>query len=280
MEEVMSRRTHRGILFALIVALLLISGSGLAFAQDSSLQRVKSAGKLTIGAEGNWVPYVYNDIKDNNELVGFEVDVAKEIAKRLGVKAEFNISNKWDGVIAGLDAKRYDAVICGVTPNPDRQKKYNLSVAYAESPVCLVVAKKNKKINDFADLKGKLCGNSLSSSSGTIARSYGAKLSDVSLTQAMDLLVTGRIDAHINNLTSISDFLKQKPDTAVRIAAIYKPKASWEIEEAAMFRKEDASLAAAVNDVIKAMNEDGTSYRLAEKYFGKLVADGISIYKK
>lgn len=276
----MSKRTQRGIGIVLIVAVSLIAGSGLVFAEDNSLQRIKSAGKLTIGAEGNWVPYVYNDIKNNNELVGFEVEVAKEIAKRLGVKAEFNISNKWDGVIAGLDAKRYDTVICGVTPNPDRQKKYYLSVAYAESPVCLVVAKNNKDINDFADLNGRLCGNSLSSSSGNIARSYGAKLSDVSLTQAMDLLVTGRIDAHINNLTSISEFLEQKPNTAVRIAAIYKPQASWEIEEAAMFRKEDASLAAAVNDIIKAMNEDGTSYKLAEKYFGKIVADGISIYKK
>jgi cystine transport system substrate-binding protein len=273
------KKTARAIV-VIAAALMILAGSGMAYADDGSLQRVLKAGKLTIGAEGNWVPYVYNDIKDNNKLKGFEVEVAEEIAKRLGVKAEFNISNKWDGVIAGLDAKRYDTVICGVTPNPDRQAKYNLSVAYAESPVCLVVAKDNKDINSFEDLKGKLAGNSLSSSSGNIARSYGAKLSDVSLTQAMDLLVTGRIDAHVNNLTSISEFLEQKPNTAVRIAAIYKPSASWEIEEAAMFRKEDLSLANAVNDIIKVMNSDGTNYKLAEKYFGKLVADGISIYKK
>jgi cystine transport system substrate-binding protein len=273
------KMTTRAIVI-IAAALMILAGVGMAYAADGSLQRVLKAGKLTIGAEGNWVPYVYNDIKDNNKLKGFEVEVAEEIAKRLGVKAEFNISNKWDGVIAGLDAKRYDTVICGVTPNLDRQAKYNLSVAYAESPVCLVVAKDNKDINSFEDLKGKLAGNSLSSSSGNIARSYGAKLSDVSLTQAMDLLVTGRIDAHVNNLTSISEFLEQKPNTAVRIAAIYKPSASWEIEEAAMFRKEDLSLANAVNDIIKVMNSDGTNYKLAEKYFGKLVADGISIYKK
>ena len=78
-----------------------------------SLQRVLDAGKLTIGAEGNWIPYVYND-EGTGDLTGFEVEVAKEIAKRLGVTAEFNISDGWDPVMAGLDAARYDVVICGV----------------------------------------------------------------------------------------------------------------------------------------------------------------------
>jgi len=276
----MKKVAKRCAVILMAAAIFLGTAAGQAATGDGSLQRVKDAGKLTIGAEGNWVPYVYNDVKDNDALKGFEVDIAKEVAARLGVKAEFNISNKWDGVIAGLDAKRYDTVICGVTPNPDRRQKYNLSISYTESPVCLVVAKSNKDINSFDDLKGKLCGNSLTSSSGNIARSYGARLTDVSLTQAMDLLVTGRIDAHINNLTAISEYLNNKPNTAVRIAAIYKPKESWEIEEAVMLRKEDNSLAAAINDALKAMIADGTCYRLAEKYFGKLVADGISIYKK
>ena len=274
----MTKRCMRWTTRIALGALALAMGTG-AFADDGSLARVKGAGKLTIGAEGNWVPYVFNDLKNNNVLTGFEVDIAKEIAKRLGVKAEFNISNKWDGVIAGLDAKRYDTVICGVTPNPDRQGKYNLSVAYAESPVCLVVAKNNTQIKAFEDLKDKLCANSLTSSSGTIARGYGARLSDCNLTQAMDLLVTGRADAHVNNLTSIADFMAQKPDVAVKVAAIYKPKAHWEIEEAVMIRKDDSALAGAINGEIKAMIADGTCYRLAEHYFGKTVADSISIYK-
>ena len=64
---------------------------------DNSLQRVLDAGKLSIGAEGNWIPYVYND-EGTGDLTGFEVEVAKEIAKRLGVTAEFNISDSWDPV--------------------------------------------------------------------------------------------------------------------------------------------------------------------------------------
>lgn len=275
----MSKHMKIGLGLLLFAAMFLVFGPNPAVADDS-LKRVTDAGKLTIGAEGNWVPYVYNDVKADNELKGFEVDIAKEIAKRLGVEADFNISNKWDGVIAGLDAKRYDTVICGVNPRPDRMKKYNMSKAYAESPVCLVVAEENKDINTFEDLKGKVCGNSLTSSSGSIGRAYGAKLVEASLTQAMDLLVTKRIDGHINNLTSISEFMKAKPDVKVRIAAIYKPKFSYEIESSVMLRKEDVSLAEAVDKAIGDMIADGTCYRLAEKYFGKVVADSISIYSQ
>lgn len=248
-------------------------------ATDGSLERVLKSGKLLIGAEGNWVPYVYNEGDGTGELVGFEVEIAKEIAKRLGVEAEFNISNKWDGVIAGLDAKRYDTVICGTNPNPERQEKYAMTISYAESPIALVVASDNEEIKSFEDLEGKLCANSLSSSSGNIARKYGAELSDASLTQAADLLETGRADAHINNLVAITKFMEEKPDTKIKVAAIYEPEDRYEIESAAMFRKEDKELSDKVSEIIQEMIDDGTCYNLAEKYFGKEVADNISLYK-
>lgn len=102
--------------------------------EDKSLQRVLDAGKLSIGAEGNWIPYVYND-EGTGTLTGFEVEVAQEIAKRLGVTADFNISDSWDPVMAGLDAARYDVVICGVNPKPERQEKYAVSASDRKSVV-------------------------------------------------------------------------------------------------------------------------------------------------
>ena len=66
-------------------------------AADDSLQKVLDAGKLTIAAEGNWVPYVYNE-DGTGELTGFEVDIAKEICSRLGVEPDFQISSSWDPV--------------------------------------------------------------------------------------------------------------------------------------------------------------------------------------
>ena len=266
-------------LVILALAMIAVFASTVMAADDGSLERIKKAGKLTIGAEGNWIPYVYNE-EGTGKLTGFEVDIAKEIAKRLGVEADFNISNKWDGVIAGLDAKRYDTVICGVNPTKERQEIYAMSVPYAENPFAVVVAEDNEDINSFEDLKGKKCANSLTSTAGNIARKYGATLSDASLTQAMDLIVTGRVDASVNNLTSLVEYMKERHDVKVRVAAIYKPENSYEIESAAMFRKADISLSKKVDEIIKAIIADGTCYRLAEKYFGKEVADSVSIYKK
>lgn len=249
-------------------------------ADDDSLQRVLDAGKLTIGAEGNWLPYVYNE-DGTGELTGFEVEIAKEVAKRLGVEAEFNISNSWDPVIAGLDASRYDTVICGVNPKPERQEQYALSAPYAENPFCLVVAADNEEVKGFEDLEGKLAANSLTSTAGDIARKFGAELSDASLTSAMDLISTGRADATVNNLAAVEEYMKERPDVAIKIAAVYEPADDerWIIESAAMFRKEDQSLCNKVSEVLQEMIADGTCYNLTAQFFGESVADNTGLYK-
>lgn len=248
---------------------------------DGSLQRVLDAGKLTIGAEGNWIPYVYNE-DGTGELTGFEVEVAKEVASRLGVEAEFQISDSWDPVLAGLDAARYDIVICGVNPNPERQEKYACTIAYAENPYCLVVNGDNTEITSFEDLNGKLCINSPSSAAGQIAQRYGATTADGDLTAAMEQLNTGRADAHVNNVAAVDAYMAERPDVNVKIAATYEPDEEnrYEIESAAMLRKEDQELCDKVSEILQSMIDDGTLYDLTVKYFGEAVADSTSIYQK
>ena len=248
---------------------------------DGSLQRVLDAGKLTIGAEGNWIPYVYNE-DGTGDLTGFEVEVAKEVAARLGVEAEFQISDSWDPVLAGLDAARYDIVICGVNPNPERQEKYACSIAYAENPYCLVVNGDNTEITSFDDLSGKLCINSPSSAAGQIAQRYGATTADGDLTAAMEQLNTGRADAHVNNVAAVDAYMAERPDVNVKIAATYEPDEEnrYEIESAAMLRKEDQELCDKVSEILQSMIDDGTLYDLTVKYFGEAVADSTSIYQK
>ena len=248
---------------------------------DGSLQRVLDAGKLTIGAEGNWIPYVYNE-DGTGDLTGFEVEVAKEVAARLGVEAEFQISDSWDPVLAGLDAARYDVVFCGVNPNPERQEKYACSIAYAENPYCLVVNGDNTEITSFDDLDGKLCINSPSSAAGQIAQRYGATTADGDLTAAMEQLNTGRADAHVNNVAAVDAYMAERPDVNVKIAATYEPEEEnrYEIESAAMLRKEDQELCDKVSEILQSMIDDGTLYDLTVKYFGEAVADSTSIYQK
>ena len=248
--------------------------------EDKSLQRVLDAGKLSIGAEGNWIPYVYND-EGTGTLTGFEVEVAQEIANRLGVTADFNISDSWDPVMAGLDAARYDVVICGVNPKPERQEKYAVSASYAENPFCLVVNGDNEEIKSFEDLDGKVCANSPSSTAGQIAQSYGATTADTDLTGAMDMLNTKRVDGHVNNVAAVDEYMKSRPDVNVKIAAIYEPAADqkYMVESAAMFRKDDQALCDKVSEIINEMIKDKTLYNLTVKYFGQTVADSVSLYK-
>ena len=183
--------------------------------------------------------------------------------------------------MAGLDAARYDVVICGVNPKPERQEKYAVSASYAENPFCLVVNGDNEEIKSFDDLKGKLCANSPSSTAGQIAQSYGATTADTDLTGAMDMLNTKRVDGHVNNVAAVDEYMKSRPDVNVKIAAIYEPAADqkYMVESAAMFRKDDQALCDKVSEIINEMIKDKTLYNLTVKYFGQTVADSVSLYK-
>ena len=247
---------------------------------DGSLQRVLDAGVLTVGNEGNWLPYVYNE-DGTGELTGFEVEVAREVAARLGVEVEFQTADGWDPVLAGLDASRYDVVICGVNPNPERQEKYACSIAYAENPYCLVVNGDNTDITSFEDLEGKLCINSPSSAAGQIAQRYGATTADGDLTAAMEQLNTGRADGHVNNVAAVEEYMESRPEVNVKIAAIYEPAEEnrYEIESSVMCRKEDQSLCDGISEVLQEMIDDGFLYDLTVEYFGQSVADSTSIYQ-
>src|SRR4051812_9479030 len=93
-------------------------------ASDSLLDTIKADGKIRIGTEGTYAPFTFHD-KDG-KLVGFDVEVAQEVAKRIGLEAEF-IETKWDGMFAGLDAKRFDVVANQVSIRDDRKEKYDFS---------------------------------------------------------------------------------------------------------------------------------------------------------
>ena len=93
---------------SLIVAGTLQALAVTAAAAGANLDQIKADGVLKIGTEGTYAPFTYHDA--SNALVGFDVEIGKAVAAKLGVKAEF-LEGKWDGLIAGLDANRYDAVI-------------------------------------------------------------------------------------------------------------------------------------------------------------------------
>ena len=119
---------------------------------DDSLQKIKDSGVLRIGTEGTYAPYSYHD--ENGDLTGFDVEIAELVAERLGVKPEF-IETKWDAMIAGLDADRFDIIANQVGITEEREEKYDFSEPYTYIHGALIVAKDNDTIKSFDDIKGK-----------------------------------------------------------------------------------------------------------------------------
>ncbi|MGG4554204.1 amino acid ABC transporter substrate-binding protein [Paenibacillus humicus] len=233
-----------------------------ASGEKNLLETIKANGKIRIGTEGTYAPFTFHD-KDG-KLTGFDVELAQEVAKRLDVEAEF-IETPWDGIFAGLDAKRFDTVFNQVTIREDRKEKYDFSDAYIVSRAALIVREDNNDIAKFADLNGKKAGQSLTSNLTDIARENGAEIVGTEgFNQAIDLLLSKRIDATVNDGLSFLDLKNQKPDVPLKVVDEL-PEAA---ESAALFNKGNDELVAAVNEALAAIKEDGTYLEISNKYFG------------
>lgn len=237
-----------------------------AFAGEN-LDAIKSSGVFKIGTEGTYAPFTYHD-KATNQLVGFDVEIGEAVAAKLGVKPEF-IEGKWDGLIAGLDAKRYDAVINQVGITEERKQKFAFSNPYIVSKAVLIVGDKDDTIKGFADLKGKKAAQSLTSNFGKLAQDSGAEIvATDGFDQSIQLVLTGRADATINDSLSFLDFKKQQPAAPVKIAA-QEPSAD---ASGIIVRKGDDDLVAAINKALDEIKADGTYQKIADKYFGQDVS--------
>ncbi|MBA4710433.1 amino acid ABC transporter substrate-binding protein [Aquitalea magnusonii] len=246
-----------------IAALLATVLPGLAAAED--LAKIKSAGVIRVGTEGTYAPFTYHDA--SGKLVGFDVEIAQAVAAKLGVKAEF-IEGKWDGLIAGLDANRYDAVANEVSITDARKAKYDFSSAYIASKAALIV-NGNSPIKSFADLKGRKSANTLTSNFGKLAQSFGAEVVPVQgFNDSLELLASGRVDATINDSLSFLDYKKHQPNSKLRIAATEKDADFSGI----IFRKGNPQLQAAINKALADIKADGSYQKISFKYFGEDVS--------
>lgn len=249
----------------LLQSLLFAAGLALAPAvhAEDDLAKIRNAGAIRIATEGTYAPFSFHDASG---LTGFDVDMGRAIAERLGVEARF-VEGKWDGLIAGLDAGRYDAVMNQVSITEARQAKYDFSDPYIASAAVLIVRDDNSEIRNFADLKGKRSANTLTSNFGKLAQASGAEVVAVQgFNDAIELLLSRRVDATVNDELSFLDFKKQKPDAPVRIAA--RDTGKEFSESGVLIRKGNPELQAAINQALQDIKADGTYTKISEKYFG------------
>ena len=231
-----------------------------------NLKAIQAAGVLKVGTEGTYAPFTYHD--ESGKLTGFDVEIAEAIASKLGDKAQF-IEGKWDGLIAGLDANRYDTVINQVGITDARKQKYDFSEPYIASKAVLIVRDGDDSIKSFADLKGKKAAQSLTSNFGKLATEAGAELVGTDgFDQSIQLVLTKRADATINDSLSFLDFKKHKPDAPVKIVA-QQENADY---SGIIIRKGEPELLEAINKALADIKADGTYKKIADKYFGQDVS--------
>ena len=256
------KRIISALLAVLMLAALLTVG---ASAEEDLLQTIQSRGTIIVGLEGDWAPWSFVD--ENDELMGFDVEVARAIAEKLGVEAEI-IPGEWDGLFAGMDAGRYDMVVNGVEVTPERTEKYDFADPYAYIRTALIVRGDNEDIKTFEDLKGKKTANSIASTYMNLAEEYGATCYGVdTLDETLTMVLQGRVDATLNAIVSYTDYLAQHPDANLKVVATTEDASNVAIP----MRKGDetASLLEAVNKAIAELHEEGILSELSIKYFGE-----------
>lgn len=229
---------------------------------NSLYDQIKEKGEVTIGTEGTYAPFTFHD--KSGKLTGFDIEIAEEVFKRLDIKPKF-VETKWDGMIAGLDAKRYDLVANEVAIRPERLEKYDMSDPYIVSKAVLIVHEDNNEIQTLDDLKGKKVAQSLDSNYRKIAEEHGATNTVIEgFNQAIDLLVSKRVDATLNDSLSYLDLKKQRPELPIK--TVYEEENAT--SNAFLFRKGSDELVDNVNKALADMKEDGTYLKISEKWFG------------
>lgn len=228
------------------------------------LAQIQSKGEIVVALEGTWAPWGYHD--ESGELVGYDVEIARAIAGRLGVEVRFEES-EWAGCLAGLESGRYDIMANGMDVDEERKEKYDFSTPYAYNRTAVITRADDDSIQSMEDLKGKTTANTLNSTYANVAAGYGATVTPVDdFIQTIELLTSQRIDATLNAEVSFHDYMAQHPDAPIKIACM-DPDVT---QVAIPMRKgeQSAALREAIDQALTELAQEGVLTELSNKYFG------------
>lgn len=229
------------------------------------LQRINSGGTINVGTEGTYPPFTYHD--ESGKLTGYDVEVTRAIADKLGVKVDFK-ETQWDAMLAGLDSKRFDMVANQVSlTTPERMAKYDKAIPYSWSGAVVLAPKEDNRYSAWESLKGLRSAQSLSSNYGELAERYQAEIVPVDgMAQAVELVKQGRADFTMNDNLAVLDYLKKFPNSGLEIKLV--APASELRGSGLVLRKGDDEVVAKIDEAMAALQADGTLTKISQEFFG------------
>lgn len=238
---------------------------------NAALQKIYAQGYFTYGLEAQYRPFEFRD--ENDQIIGYDIDIANEIGKRMGVEAR-PVDTSWGAVIQSLYDGKFDFILGGMTANGERYKRVDFSVPYMDGSSGLLV-RAGEGIAERKDLAGKIVAagegtpsvQQLEETAAELGITYSEEIKTFDDdAAAYEALKTNRVDAYASSIVSLLDWASQNPGFEV----IPFKSDMWPAEyTAAAFRKEDHTLRAVFNGLLIAMKEDGTLAALQEKWFGQ-----------
>jgi cystine transport system substrate-binding protein len=259
----MNRKTLALSFRVTLISIWLALGTGVARADDQ-LEVIRQRGTFRVGSEGTYPPFSFRG--PDNQLQGFDIDVAKEIAAKLEVKPEF-ITTEWSGIIAGLQAAKFDAIVNQVAITAERKQVVDFSLPYVYSTPELIERRDDsRQFSSLEDLKGKKLGVGLGSNFETLAKSVSGI--DVKTypgaSEYLSDLATRRIDAALNDRLMIGYLLKNA-SLPLRAGAVLDV---GQREVGIPIRKNNPKLLQAINEAVTALRREGVLTKLSLQWFG------------
>ncbi len=184
--------------------------------EQTPAYKLVNPGVLTVGMDATYPPFEYIN-ETTKEFEGFDVDLMKEIGKRLGLEVKF-VNVAWEGIIPGLVAHKYDVICSAMTITEERKKQVDFSDPYFEAWQVIVVRADNTDINKAEDLAGKVVGVQIGTTGQFVAEdlvksgiNFEIKTYDTTPDALLDLK-NGNIDAVIIDNGVAEKALKNNPD--------------------------------------------------------------------
>lgn len=248
---------------AILAAFAILSTQGATAQGRNLLNEARASGVIRIANTQSSPPWTY--IGDDNQPAGYDVEVAKEVAKRIGVPRIQFIADSGKNFVEGLKAGKYEMVMNDMTPTPERAKQVDFSAPYGVEDFRIFVHNR-AAIAGPGDLVGKRVGVTTGSSNESWARANLKSSEIVSYDNGglvFNDLAIGRIDATISSYFGGTKYAKDKNLPIKNVGPIL----TYQLSAAAM-PKGQPQLKSAVSEAINAMIADGTVDRLAERWVG------------